>query len=102
VTAPDPSQIVDQFYVGTGNPGSKDPTLIAKIDQAERLPLSSSQRTAAFEQINKDLTSSSLAWAPICQQTNIFVANKKIMGLTTMPDSALIGSSDSSYVQKSK
>jgi peptide/nickel transport system substrate-binding protein len=102
VTGADPSQVVDQFYVGVSNPGTKDPTLVAKIAQAEQMSLGTSQRDSAFQDINKDLTTKDLAWAPICQQTNIFVANKQIIGLGSMPDSALIGSSDSSYVQIAK
>jgi ABC-type transport system substrate-binding protein len=92
VTATDPSLVLDQYVLGQGNPGTKDPTVVAKIHQAEQLPIGSPQRTAAMEDLNKTLTNTELLWAPICQGQNIFVANKNVLGMNAMQDAAIVES----------
>jgi ABC-type transport system substrate-binding protein len=102
IQAPDPSQVVDQYVLGIGNPGTKDPTLVAKIHQAEQLPVGSSQRAAAFQDVNRYLTTTALLWAPICQGINIMIGNKKVIGLNAMPNAALSVDATASYLQIAK
>jgi ABC-type transport system substrate-binding protein len=89
ISAPDPSQILDTYVAGSGNPGTKDPALLAKISQAETLSIGSSQRTAAMQEINKDLTTNYLYWTSICAEYNIFVANSNVIGLGSISNAAI-------------
>jgi ABC-type transport system substrate-binding protein len=89
ISAPDPSQILDTYVAGSGNPGTKDPALLTKIDQAERMNIGTSQRTAAMQEINKELTTNYLYWTGICSEYNIFVANNNVIGLGSMSNAAI-------------
>jgi ABC-type transport system substrate-binding protein len=100
--APDPTQIVDNFYTGPMNPGTKDPAMVGEIRNAEQLPLGSSQRTAAFQQINKDLATKYLPWAPLCQEVTVFAANKKVIGLDSLPEAVFSAAANEEYLQVGK
>jgi ABC-type transport system substrate-binding protein len=102
LNAPDSSQVVNLFYTGYQNPGAKDPATVAEIQTALGLPIGSSQRDQAFQQINKDLMTKDLAWAPLCSVTNIFVADKKVIGLNSMPFGVLTAGPVHQYLQISK
>jgi ABC-type transport system substrate-binding protein len=102
VSTGDPTAVLAQYVLGAGNPGTKDPTLLAEIDQAEQLPLGSAERAKAFQNINKDLTEKYLLWAPICQGTNIFVGNKNVIGLNSMPNAVLSQAPTNMFLQIAK
>jgi peptide/nickel transport system substrate-binding protein len=102
VSTADPTAVLAQYVLGAGNPGTKDPTLVAEINQAEQLPLGSAQRATAFENINRDLTEKYLLWAPICQGTNIFVSNKNVIGLNSMPNAVLSQAPTNEFLQIAK
>jgi peptide/nickel transport system substrate-binding protein len=99
---PDPSQIVDNYYLGQMNPGTTDPTMVAEIRSAEQLPLGTPQRTTAFEQINKDLTTKYVPWAAVCQEVQVFVANKKVIGLNNLPEAVFTAAPNEEYLQIAK
>jgi peptide/nickel transport system substrate-binding protein len=101
VSVNDPSQIVSQFVLGSGNPGTKDPTLVAAINQAQQMSLGTPERAAAFSAINRDLTTKYLLWAPECLPTYTFAGSKKLIGLNAMPD-AFSAVPDLSYLQVTK
>jgi ABC-type transport system substrate-binding protein len=101
-TAPDPSQIVDSYYLGTDHPGTKDPAEVAKIKQAETLPLGSSERNSAFQDINKDLTTKYIDWVPICMNTNSFAATKSMIGLNQLREATLSQAANYSFAQIAK
>jgi ABC-type transport system substrate-binding protein len=104
ITSADPSQILDMYVLGVGNPGTKDPALVTKIQQAEQLAIGSSQRTAAMQAINKDLSDpNNMLWASICQGRNLFVGTNKVIGLqTNFPNALLSQAATNSYIQKAK
>jgi ABC-type transport system substrate-binding protein len=102
VSAPDPTAILDTWYFSPFNPGVKDPTEVAKIHQSEQLPLDSSQRNPAFQDVNRDLTTKYFPWVPICQQTNDFAANKKVIGLTSLQNAAFTQDPNWSFLQVAK
>jgi peptide/nickel transport system substrate-binding protein len=102
LNAPDSSQVVNLFYTGYQNPGAKDPATVAEIHTALGLPIGSAQRDQAFQQINKDLMTKDLTWAPLCSVTNIFVANKKVIGLDQMPFAVLTAGPVHQYLQIAK
>jgi peptide/nickel transport system substrate-binding protein len=99
---PDPSTVVNQYVLGSGNPGTKDPTLVAMIDQAERLGIGTPQRASAFQDINSYITTKAFLWAPICAPVFIYIANKKVLGLNAMPESEVSQSNNLSYLQIAK
>src|SRR5262249_50874077 len=99
---PDPSAYLDQYVLGRDNPGAQDATLTSKIQAAEQLPLGSKERTAAFQDINKYMLNTNPVWAPFCDQYNIFVANKKVIGLKTMPEAKLSQAPDNHWLQIAK
>jgi peptide/nickel transport system substrate-binding protein len=86
VSANDPSQVLDQYVVGAGNPGTKDPALLAKIQAAESLSLGTSQRNSAFQEINRELTNNYVFWAPECLPVYTYAGNKNLIGLNSMQD----------------
>jgi peptide/nickel transport system substrate-binding protein len=102
VTSPDPTGVISLYVLGSNNPGTKDPTLVAEINQAEQLSLGTPQRATAFQNINRDLTTKDLIWAPICTGANIFVANKKMIGLGSMPNAEFAQTADNDYLQIAK
>jgi peptide/nickel transport system substrate-binding protein len=79
---PDASAFLDQLAVGSGNPGTKDPALVSEVQQAEQLPVGSSQRATAMQTVNKTLNND-LLWAPLCDPINLFAATKNVIGLNT-------------------
>jgi ABC-type transport system substrate-binding protein len=85
VTSFDPTSIFDQYVVGMANPGTKDPTLVAQIRRAEQLSLGSPQRTAAYQEINKELTNQFFLWAAECTNIYTYGASNKVIGLGSMP-----------------
>jgi ABC-type transport system substrate-binding protein len=103
ITYPDTSQILDMYVAGVGNPGTKDPALLAQIKSAEALAIGSSQRTKAMEAINMELmTPAQMLWVPVCHGSNIWVASSKIMGLNAMPLGTLTAGPTSTYLQVGK
>src|SRR5262249_1961278 len=100
----DTSQILDNFVLGVTNPGTKDPTLTAKIQKAEVHAHGAKEREKAMEEINKDLMNPTyMLWVPVCHTTNIFVGNKNVMGLANnLPLSILTAGPDLSLLQVAK
>jgi hypothetical protein len=94
----------DNYVSGIGNPGSKDPLLEAAISSAEVLLIGSAQRTKAMQEVNKELISpADILWVSICQGTNIFVANKKVIGLNSdLPMATLSASPTLNYLEIAK
>jgi ABC-type transport system substrate-binding protein len=82
VSAFDPSLIITQYVLGY--PGTKDPALTSEINSALQLPLGTSQRNTAFQQINTDLTTKYYPWVSMCVPIYTFAANKKLVNLNTM------------------
>jgi ABC-type oligopeptide transport system substrate-binding subunit len=101
LSSPDPSSFLDLYVVGAGNPGVKDPALIAEIQHAETLSIGSKERTAAMQKVNTDLANA-LLWTPICQQQNIFVANKNVIGLDQIQFAAFSGAGEFGTLQVAK
>src|SRR5262249_17982940 len=104
ISVPDTSQILDNYVTGIGNPGIKDPTLTAKIQQAETLNVGSAEPTKAMQASNRDLMSPTyMQWVSLCHTSNIFVANKKVMGLkNNFPNAMLSSAATDSYIQIAK
>jgi peptide/nickel transport system substrate-binding protein len=84
VNAPDPGLVLNQYVLGIGNPGTKPPALVTEINAAEQLALGTSQRQAAFQKINDELSTSYYFWAPECTPIYTYAAPKKVVGLGTM------------------
>jgi ABC-type transport system substrate-binding protein len=99
IQAPDPAQVTDTFYLGPMYPGVKDPAMVAEIQSAEQQPLGSPQRTTAFEQINRDLVTKYVPWAPVCEEVQVFVGNKKVIGLNQLPGAVFTAAPNEEYVQ---
>jgi ABC-type transport system substrate-binding protein len=97
----DPTQMLDQYVLGQGNPGTKDPTLVAQINSAQQLSLGSPQRTTAYQKINQELSSQYFLWASECLPIYTYAATNKIIGLATMPD-AFAGTPEINFVQMAK
>jgi ABC-type transport system substrate-binding protein len=102
MTSPDPSSLLDLYVTGSGNPGTKDPALIAQVAHAEQLPIGSKERTAAMQAINNDLTTKDVLWAPLCQGTSIFVGSKKLIGLNALPNVTLSSDAVFSHLEVAK
>jgi ABC-type transport system substrate-binding protein len=103
ITFPDVSQILDMYVTGFGNPGVKDPALAAQIQQAEGLPIGSSQRNAAMEAINATLTSpQGSLWVTLCAPKVLYVGTKKVIGLQTIPHAILSNAAVFNYLQIAK
>jgi hypothetical protein len=54
-----------------------------------------------MQKINKDLAAA-LLWTPICQQQNIFVANKSVLGLNQIQFAAFSGAGEFATLQVAK
>jgi ABC-type transport system substrate-binding protein len=96
---PDPSAYFDLYVLSAAdNPGTPDPQLVSMIKSAEKLPLGSQARTTAFQGVSRYLVANPI-WAPICQPANLFVANKQVIGLNTMPNASLTTAPNTEYLQ---
>jgi peptide/nickel transport system substrate-binding protein len=104
ITALDPSQILDMYVLGIGNPGTHDPALEAQIKQAETLPIGSSARNSAMQKINDALTQpQDMLWVSLCARHDLFVADRKLIGLQTdYPISQFSQAATEEYLQIGK
>jgi ABC-type transport system substrate-binding protein len=103
ISGPDTSQMLDNYVLGPGNPGTKDPALVSKIHQAEQYSVGTPQRAAAMQAINKDLISpDDMLWVAICQAPTIYVGSKKVMGLDNVPSATISAAGDFSHLQVAK
>jgi ABC-type transport system substrate-binding protein len=87
-TSLDPTQMLDQYVRGLGNPGQKDPALDAQIQQAEQLSLGTSQRNKDYQAINRELSTETFLWATECVPYYTYAANNKVIGLGAMPQAS--------------
>jgi hypothetical protein len=100
--SPDPSALLDAYILGTQNPRTKPPALVAMAEQAEQMSIGTSQRTAAMKAINADLTTKDIPWVSICQDHNIFAGSKKALGLSAIPIATISSAATFTNLQVAK
>jgi ABC-type transport system substrate-binding protein len=104
ISAVDASQILDAYVVGIGNPGTHDAALEAQIGKAEALPIGSSARNSELQKVNDALTQpQDMLWVSLCAQHNLYVADRKMIGLLTdYPNAELSQAATEEYLQVGK